>query len=167
MTIEEWLNNNELSINIFNKKYRYNNESFEEFLDRVSHGYTPIKELIRSKKFIFGGRILANRGVSNRHLSLSNCYVITPPEDNLESIVDTAKKLARTYSFGGGCGIDISKLAPKGAKVHNAAKETTGAVSFMDFFSYITGLIGQEGRRGKPQCASKPRELIHMRCISL
>ena len=148
MTIEEWLNNNELSINIFNKKYRYNNESFEEFLDRVSHGYTPIKELIRDKKFIFGGRILANRGISNRHLSLSNCYVITPPEDNLESIVDTAKKLARTYSYGGGCGIDVSKLAPKGAKVHNAAKETTGAVSFMDFFSYITGLIGQEGRRG-------------------
>jgi len=101
MTIEEWLNNNELSINIFNKKYRYNNESFEEFLDRVSHGYTPIKELIKDKKFIFGGRILANRGVPNRHLSLSNCYVITPPEDNLESIVDTAKKLARTYSYGG------------------------------------------------------------------
>ena len=148
MTVEEWLNNNELSINIFNKKYRYNNESFEEFLDRVSHGYTPIKELIRNKKFIFGGRILANRGVSNRHLSLSNCYVITPPEDNLESIVDTAKKLARTYSFGGGCGIDVSKLAPKGAVVHNAAKTTTGAVSFMDFFSYITGLICQEGRRG-------------------
>lgn len=148
MTVEEWLNNNELSINIFNKKYRYNNESFEEFLDRVSHGYTPIKELIRDKKFIFGGRILANRGISNRHLSLSNCYVITPPEDNLESIVDTAKKLARTYSFGGGCGIDVSKLAPKGAVVHNAAKTTTGAVSFMDFFSYITGLICQEGRRG-------------------
>ena len=148
MTVEEWLNNNELSINIFNKKYRYNNESFEEFLDRISHGYTPIKELIRNKKFIFGGRILANRGIPNRHLSLSNCYVITPPEDNLESIVDTAKKLARTYSYGGGCGIDVSKLAPKGAKVHNAAKETTGAVSFMDFFSYITGLIGQEGRRG-------------------
>ena len=35
MTVEEWLNINELSINIFNKKYRYNNESFEEFLDRV------------------------------------------------------------------------------------------------------------------------------------
>lgn len=148
MTIEEWLNNNELSINIFNKKYRYNNESFEEFLDRVSHGYKPIMNLIKDKKFIFGGRILANRGVPNRHLSLSNCYVITPPEDNLESIVDTAKKLARTYSYGGGCGIDITKLAPKGAIVHNAAKETTGAVSFMDFFSYVTGLIGQEGRRG-------------------
>ncbi|MGN0144307.1 MAG: adenosylcobalamin-dependent ribonucleoside-diphosphate reductase [Clostridium sp.] len=148
MTIEEWLNNNELSINIFNKKYRYNNESFEKFLDRISHGYKPIMNLIKNKKFMFGGRILANRGIPNRHLSLSNCYVITPPEDNLESIVDTAKKLARTYSYGGGCGIDITKLAPKGAIVHNAAKETTGAVSFMDFFSYITGLIGQEGRRG-------------------
>ena len=57
-------------------------------------------------------------------------------------------KLARTYSYGGGCGIDISKLSPKNAKVHNAARKTSGSVSFMDFFSYITGLIGQEGRRG-------------------
>ena len=149
MTVEQWLGpDNKIGIDIWKRKYQHNNESFEEFLDRVSHGYTPIKELIKDKKFIFGGRILANRGVPNRHLSLSNCYVITPPEDNLESIVDTAKKLARTYSYGGGCGIDVSNLAPKGAKVHNAAKETTGAVSFMDFFSYITGLIGQEGRRG-------------------
>ena len=67
MTIEEWLNNNELSINIFNKKYRYNKESFEEFLERVSHGYKPIMNLIKDKKFIFGGSILANRGVPNRH----------------------------------------------------------------------------------------------------
>ena len=83
-------------------------------------------------------------------------------EEIVYSLINILKKRVQK-----GCGIDVSKLAPKGAKVHNAAKETTGAVSFMDFFSYITGLIGQEGRRGKPQCASKPRELIHMRCISL
>lgn len=46
-----------------------------------------------------------------------------------------------------GCGIDISKLRPKNAIVHNAAKSTSGAVSFMDFYSYVTGLIGQSGRR--------------------
>lgn len=40
--------------------------------------------------------------------------------------------MARTFSYGGGVGVDISKLAPKGAKVHNAAKQTSGAVSFMD-----------------------------------
>lgn len=77
-----------------------------------------------------------------------NCYVISPPEDNIESIFETASKLARTYSYGGGCGIDISNLRPKNAVVHNAAKSTSGAVSFMDLYSYVTGLIGQSGRRG-------------------
>ena len=148
MTIEEWLNNNELSINIFNKKYRNGNESLDEFFDRISNGYEPIKTLIKEKKFIFGGRILASRGIIGRKVTYSNCYVISPPEDNLESIFETASKLARTYSYGGGCGVDISKLAPKGAIVHNAAKLTSGATSFMDFYSYVTGLIGQAGRRG-------------------
>ena len=77
-----------------------------------------------------------------------NCYVMSPPEDSIESIFDCAKKLARTYSYGGGCGIDISKLAPRGAKVNNTAKETSGSVSFMDLYSLVTELIGQNGRRG-------------------
>lgn len=77
-----------------------------------------------------------------------NCYVISPPEDNIESIFDCAKKLARTYSYGGGCGIDIGKLSPRGAKINNAAKETSGSTSFMDLYSMVTGLIGQGGRRG-------------------
>lgn len=145
---KQWLDNNELSYTIWDKKYRVDNESFDKWLGRVSNNNKDIETLIKEKKFIFGGRILANRGVKNKKLSYSNCYVITPPEDNLESIFECAQKLARTYSVGGGCGTDISKLAPKGAIVHNAAKTTSGAVSFMDFFSYVTGLICQEGRRG-------------------
>ena len=99
---------------------------------------------------MFGGRILSNRGLNKqgRKVTYSNCYVIEPPEDNIESIFDCAKKLARTYSYGGGCGIDISKLSPRGAKINNAAKETSGAVSFMELYSLVTGLIGQNGRRG-------------------
>lgn len=147
MTEKDWLGNNPLSLDIFNKKYRINNESFDEWLDRISGGNTLVKQLIKDKKFLFGGRILANRGVTGRKLSLSNCYVISPPEDNIESIFEAARKLARTYSYSGGCGIDISNLRPKGAIVHNAAKSTSGAVSFMDFYSYVTGLIGQSGRR--------------------
>lgn len=145
-----WLNENQLSYDIWEKKYRYNDESFDEWLDRVSGGDVELRELIKDKKFLFGGRILANRGTNKdgRKISLSNCYVITPPEDNLESIFECATKLARTYSYGGGCGIDIGKLAPKGATIHNAAKETSGAVSFMDLYSMVTGLIGQNGRRG-------------------
>ena len=152
MNIEErawdWLEKNQLSYDIWDKKYRNNNESFEEWLDRVSGGNKDVRELIKDKKFIFGGRILASRGVTGRRVTYSNCYVITPPEDNIESIFSTAAKLARTYSYGGGCGIDISNLRPKGAIVHNAAKSTSGAVSFMDLYSQVTGLIGQAGRRG-------------------
>lgn len=44
--------------------------------------------------------------------------------------------------------MDISKLSPKGAKINNAAKETSGAVSFMELYSLVTSLIGQNGRRG-------------------
>ena len=44
--------------------------------------------------------------------------------------------------------MDISGLAPHGARINNAAKETSGAVSFMELFSLVTELIGQNGRRG-------------------
>lgn len=148
MTEKEWLGDNQLSLDIFNKKYRINNESFEEWLDRVSGGNSYVRQLIKDKKFLFGGRILASRGVTDRRVTYSNCYVIKPPTDCIEDIFEAGKKLARTYSYGGGCGVDISNLRPKGATVHNAAKNTSGAVSFMDFYSYITGLIGQSGRRG-------------------
>lgn len=148
MTEQEWLNNNQLSLDIWNKKYRVNNESFEEWLDRVSGGDEVIKDLIRDKKFIFGGRILAGRGVLGNKRTLSNCYVLPMPEDNLESIFDVGKMAARTYSTGGGCGINVSNLRPKNSKVHNAARSTTGPTSFMELYSFITGLIGQAGRRG-------------------
>jgi ribonucleoside-diphosphate reductase alpha chain len=148
MTIEEWLDNNQLSLDIWHKKYQVDNEDFEHWLDRVSGGNKDIRQLILEKKFLFGGRILASRGVTDRRVTYSNCYVIAPPKDNIESIFETASKLARTYSYGGGCGVDISNLRPKGTIVHNAAKSTSGAISFMDFYSYVTGLIGQSGRRG-------------------
>lgn len=148
MTEQEWLNNNDLSLAIYNKKYRNNDESFEEFLNRISAGNNAIKELILQKKFIFGGRILSNRGVTGKTTSLSNCYVLEPPKDNIESIFDCASKMARTFSYGGGVGTDCSLLRPRGAKVHNAAKESTGAVSFIDIFSQVTGTISQSGRRG-------------------
>ena len=151
MTEKEWLGEeNQLGMDIWTRKYQNQGESFEEWLTRVTGGNEEMAGYIREKKFLYGGRILSNRGLykEGRKVTYSNCYVITPPEDNIESIFDCAKKLARTYSYGGGCGIDISGLAPKGARINNAAKETTGSVSFMELYSLVTGLIGQNGRRG-------------------
>ena len=147
MKLEQWIKT-ELGQNIWEGKYRYNKESFDEWLERVSGGDTAVKDLIEQKKFLFGGRILASRGVTDRKVTYSNCYVLPQVEDSIEGIYDTAKNLARTFSYGGGVGIDISKLRPKGAPVNNAAKTTSGAVSFMDTFSQVSSVIGQEGRRG-------------------
>ena len=154
MTVQEWLGeNNTLGIDIWEKKYHNGSETFDEWLDRVSGGNTAVRKLIVEKKFLPAGRILANRGVlgengKRRKLTYSNCYVITPPEDNIESIYECATKLARTYSYGGGCGVDLSKLSPRGAKVNNAAKTTTGPVSFMELYNLTTTIIAQNGRRG-------------------
>ena len=149
MLVEDWLGkDNKVGCDIWHNKYQHNNETFNEWLYRVSGGDEQIAQDIVDKKFLFGGRILSNRGIKDRKVTYSNCYVIEPPEDNIESIFDAAKKLARTYSYGGGCGIDVSKLAPRGASINNAAKETTGAVSFMDLYNLTTSLIGQNGRRG-------------------
>ena len=146
----EWINGNDLSYDIWNKKYRYMDENHEEWLNRVSGSNSDTKQLIKDKKFLFGGRILANRGLEKYGIktTLSNCYVITPPSDSIEGIFEAATKMARTFSYGGGVGIDISNLRPKGGLVHNAAKTTSGAVSFMDLYSHITALVCQEGRRG-------------------
>ena len=151
MTVEEWLGeDNQLGTDIWTKKYCCDGESFDEWLSRISGGNREIGEYIRQKKFLFGGRILSNRGLDQkgRKVTYSNCYVVEPPEDNIESIFDCAKKLARTYSYGGGCGVDISGLSPRGARINNAARETSGSVSFMELYSLVTALIGQNGRRG-------------------
>lgn len=150
MHIAEWLNNDDLAIDIWKNKYQYDNENFEQWIHRVSGGDKQLAELMKLKRFLFGGRILANRGLNKDDIKVtySNCYVLPRPEDNIESIYETASKLARTFSYGGGVGIDISNLRPKGALVRNSARETTGAVSFMDTFSLVTETIGQRGRRG-------------------
>lgn len=146
---EGWQMSN-LQRDIYESKYRYENESFEDFIARVSANDERVGKLIRDKKFMPAGRIQAGRGLDKegKKITLSNCYVMPEVEDNLESIFDTAKWMARTYSYGGGVGLSLSKLRPRGARVHNAARSTTGAVSFMDLYSMVTGLIGQEGRRG-------------------
>lgn len=148
MNIQEWLGEeNVLGVNIWKNKYQYNNETFDEWLDRVSGGDKELKQLIIDKKFLFGGRILAGRGTDVK-ACMSNCFVLPEPEDNIESIFDTAKESARTFSYGGGVGFQLSKLRPKGMKVNNSAKTTTGSVSFMDLYSMVTEIIGQNNRKG-------------------
>jgi ribonucleoside-diphosphate reductase alpha chain len=103
--------------------------------------------LLADFRMVPGGRVLHAIGNPNKVTAL-NCYVVPAPHDSLKGIYHTAWELAETFKRGGGCGVDLSSLRPKHAPVHNAARFSTGAVSFMELYSVTTGIIGQGGRRG-------------------
>lgn len=145
MTVQEWLGaDNQLGIDIWNKKYRNGDESFDEWLDRVSGGDEDVRELIKQKKFLFGGRTLANRGTNKG--SYSNCYSEGFVPDSLDGIMDTAKHLAMTYKAQGGQGISLSKIRPKGASIGGKFK-SDGIVPFMEIFNTVTESVSQGGSR--------------------
>ena len=163
-------NNDELASTVFLNKYALKTPE-EELLEltyaeskiRMGDGimaaeiggHIPSLEQIREDfrecldYFIPAGRIIYALG--NKYVikaSFSNCYYIPIEDDSIEGIFKAGAEQARIYSYGGGVGLDLSPLRPRGAKVNNSAKTTTGAVSFAPFFSNNTGLIGQHGRRG-------------------
>ena len=142
----DWLNKNQLSYDIWEKKYRYNNESFEDWLDRVSGGDEYVRELIKKKKFLFGGRTLSNRGTGKKG-SFSNCYSEGYVEDDLTDIMKTNTDIALTFKAQGGQGISLSKLRPKGCGINHGQFASDGIVPFMEMFNRTTESISQGGSR--------------------
>ena len=135
----------QLAREIWEKKYRNNNESFDEWLNRISGNNEAIKKLILQKKFIFGGRILSNRGLTG---SLSNCYTSGHVGDSLDEIMDVAKNIALTFKAQGGNGVSLSLIRPKGSMINNRYK-SDGIVPFMEIFDNVAANISQGGSRRK------------------
>ena len=158
----------ELRVRVFLDKYSLKDETGKpvekspvEMWRRVSHELASIEPsdekrrvwernfywLLQDFRFVPGGRILFGAG-QRRRSTLLNCYYIPIKADSIEDIFEWCKEAARTYSFGGGVGTDITLLRPRGTPVNNAAVVSSGSVSFMELFSVTTGTIGQAGRRG-------------------
>jgi ribonucleoside-diphosphate reductase alpha chain len=94
------------------------------------------------------GSPMAAVGNTQQVMSASNCVVVEPPHDSIAGIMKTGAELAQLYKRRCGVGTDLSGLRPDGFHVNNAARTTSGAWSFADYYSYITRMIGQSGRRG-------------------
>lgn len=116
--------------------------------ERRKELFSEFNNLLYDFKFVPAGRILYGLGNPYVRTTLKSCYVIAIEDDSIEGIFTTSHHMAETYKYGGGCGTDISPLRPRGSPVKNAARESTGAVSFMGFFSHVTGMIGQKARIG-------------------
>ena len=128
-------------------KYRIPGESVEEFLDRISIGNEALRKIFERKEALWGGRNLYAIG-RDGNITGSNCYVTKDPEDTLEGVYRADYEIAKTYSYGGGQGLNLSKLRPKGAKVNNTSSTTPGPMVMAEKYSHTTLNTQQHNRRG-------------------
>lgn len=152
--MEHWYDQT-ISQGILKEKYYHQGETTPaQFMDRVSSVFDSglrvrIRQYLENGDFCPAGRILYAAGAKGKFkVSISNCYILPSPEDNIESIFHSNYEIARIFSYGGGIGINISHLRPKGSKVSNVARTSTGAVSFLNIFNVTGEVISQNGRRG-------------------
>lgn len=145
----------EVAYNVFRAKYAKDDmESPAMFCQRVASICDEsirdrVECLLANGAFFFGGRTMYLAGRKNEiNAAGSNCYVVPIEDDTIEAIYEANKHMARIFSKGGGVGTDISILRPRNARVNNAAKSSTGAVSFLDLFNETGNVISQHGRRG-------------------
>lgn len=89
-------------------------------------------------------------GIGNpyQYVAIGNCFVLPSPLDSYAGILYTDAQITQVTSRRGGVGWCISKLRPNEMPVKNAAKTTSGAISFMKRFSNTIREIGIHGRRG-------------------
>jgi len=136
-------------------KYKHNeNETPEDVLNRTAEVYyPPMKDVFFDEngnltyRVFPGGRVMYAAGKEGA--SPYNCSVIPSPDDSMEGIFDTAKRMALAFKSGLGVGLDISTLRPEGASVkRGSAGSSTGAWSWAELYSTVTGLVGQSNRRG-------------------
>ena len=170
----EYFNGDELATNVWITKYcntevtdngetiyyeRTPDDMFRRIareISRVGMKYdNPLSEkevydLIKEYKYIlFAGRPMAGIGV-NDAVSISNCFVVGKPgQDSYGTIATIDQEIMQLSKRGGGVGTDLSDFRPNGAKVHNAAKTSSGPVEICATrFSNTIREVGQSGRRG-------------------
>src|SRR5256885_15172972 len=81
---------------------------------------------------------------------VSNCFVIPSPEDSRQGILDNLKVMTEIMARGGGVGINLSTLRPRGSYIKTVNGTASGPCSWAQLYSVATGDVIQQGgsRRG-------------------
>lgn len=100
-------------------------------------------------KYIPGGRILSGAGTGYK-VTFYNCYVLPTPKDSRDGILDNLKEMIEIMARGGGVGINLSSLRPRGARVKKVNGFSSGPLNWAELYSVATHDIIQQGgtRRG-------------------
>jgi len=99
--------------------------------------------------FVPGGRILSGAGTGYK-VTFYNCFVIPSPEDSRQGILKSLAQMVEIMSRGGGVGVNLSSLRPRGSRVKKVNGFSSGPINWGELFSVATKDIIQQGgtRRG-------------------
>src|SRR3989344_5529702 len=113
------------------------------------HWEKKFYEAMTDFKFIPGGRILSGAG-TGYEVTFYNCFVIPSPKDSRGGILETLKQMVEIMARGGGVGINLSSLRPRGSRVKKVNGFSSGPCNWAELFSVATKDIIQQGgtRRG-------------------
>src|ERR1035437_8030154 len=100
-------------------------------------------------KFLPGGRILAGAG-KGFDVTYFNCFVIPNPPDSRGGIMQNLTQMIEIMAHGGGVGLNLSSLRPRGARVKKVNGFSSGPLNWAELYSLATKDIVQQGgsRRG-------------------
>lgn len=116
-----------------------NRKAWEEKFYNVMEGF----------KFLPGGRILAGAG-TGFDVTYFNCFVIPNPPDSRGGIMQNLTQMIEIMAHGGGVGLNLSGLRPRGARVKKVNGFSSGPMNWAELYSLATKDIVQQGgsRRG-------------------
>lgn len=100
-------------------------------------------------KFVPAGRILSGAGTPYQ-VTYYNCYVIPSPKDSRGGIMENITMTVEIQARGGGVGVNLSSLRPRGARVKKVNGTSSGPVNWAALYSTANHDVIQQGgsRRG-------------------
>jgi len=114
-----------------------------DFTDRDLY-QEKIEKMIAERKFIPGGRFLAQAG--RDYHQVNNCFLLRA-EDTRESWGDLANKATIMLMSGGGLGIDYSNLRPKNSPLKRSGGFSSGSIPLMKMINEIGRGVMAGGKR--------------------
>ncbi|OIP03414.1 ribonucleoside-diphosphate reductase, adenosylcobalamin-dependent [Candidatus Beckwithbacteria bacterium CG2_30_44_31] len=101
-------------------------------------------EVMAGLEFLPNSPTLMHAGTKFNQLSA--CFVL-PLEDNLESIFKAMEQTATIARTGGGVGIPLSNLRPRGSTIRSTGGVTSGPISFLQLFNQVANVINEGSSR--------------------
>jgi ribonucleoside-diphosphate reductase alpha chain len=165
-----YFNNEELPASVFLNKYALRNEDQEllesnpeHMFHRLASEFTRIEQgkfkkplshndiykyLKDFNRIVPQGSPMSGVGNPYQYTTISNCYVVESPLDAYGGICRADEHIVQISKRRGGVGTDLSNLRPDGSATTNAARSSTGVLTFMERYSNSIREVGQSGRRG-------------------